>query len=277
MTGSVIDIRDRIRPRLPARTRLAVPSERAPEPTSPAFAIENPESHRVIIAQPIETAGLRADDFLLKFRGRLVEAEHANRNGAFWSQGDLEFGLPSVAHGPLNWGHDAATIVGTLVDPHLVKAELATTGVGTHIQTGAVMWSFLYPERAKVLQQYIEQGSAWLSMECVSAEIACVGPNGCGKVMPYADAQMRRGSACEHVKERASHRRFVNPIFQGAAVIVPPQAPGWVGAEITVSGMEAAEQQAEAAHLHVNGLDDEVALQMVASILEWSKGRAANL
>lgn len=267
MNGTVIDLRDRLRPRLPVATR---PVTHAPERVPPAFAVENPDSHRVVIAQPVESASWTHDDFLLKFRGRLVEAEHANRNGAFWSQNDLEFGLPSVGHGPLNWGHDATSIIGTLVEPALIKAEqAAAAGVGPHIQTGAVMWAFLNPEKARLLRGYIESGQAWLSMECVSQEIACVGPNGCGRTMPYADAQLRRGAACQHIRERSSHRRFVKPVFQGAAVIVPPQVPGWAGADIT--GLHLAEKQAEAANLHIPGLSDDDAIAMVASILEWSK------
>lgn len=267
MSDSVIELRERLRPRV---VRRRVPVTARAQEKSPAFAVENPDSHRVVIAQPVESAAWTADDFLLKFRGRLVEAEQANRNGAFWSQNDLEFGLPSVGHGPLNWGHNATDIVGTLVDPTMVKAEqAAAAGVGPHIQTGAVMWAFLNPEKARMLRDYIEGGKAWLSMECVSQEVACVGPNGCGQTMPYADAQLRRGTACEHIKERSSHRRFINPIFQGAAVIVPPQEPGWAGADIT--GLQLAEQQAEAANLHVSGLSDESAVAMIASILAWSK------
>jgi hypothetical protein len=269
------EIRDRLNPRLPGRRILrAVPAPAGSVTSAPAFVVEDPDSNRVVLAQPIETAAFTADDFLLKFRGRLVRAEQANRNGAFWSSKDLEFGLPSVAHGPLNWGHDVATIVGTLVDPKLVKAEHAAAGAGTHIQTGAVMWAYLYPERARVLRQHIDSGTAWLSMECVSNEVACVGPNGCGAVMPYADAQMRTGKACQHIKERASHRRFVNPIFQGAGVIVPPQAPGWADAHIT--GVAEAEGLAEAASLQVPGLSDADVVGMVASILEWSKNKAAS-
>ena len=278
MSGNVYDLRDRLRPRFAGHGRephvrpASKSDDRSTAADSGAFVVENPDSNRVVISQPIESAAFKADDFLLKFSGRLVEAETANRNGAFWSQGDLEFGLPSVAHGPLNWGHDASVIVGTLVEPKLVKSEAAAAaGVGPHIQTGAVMWAFLYPERAHVLQTYVEKRTAWLSMECISQEIACVGPNGCGKVMPYADAQLRRGQACAHIKERASHRRFINPVFQGAAVIVPPQSPGWAKADITSLGLEAAEQQAEAANLHGAGLSDADAVGMVASILAWSK------
>lgn len=243
------------------------------KPTASAFMVENHETNRVVIATPIvaETAKFNADDFLLKFRGRLVEAETANSNGAFWSQGDLEFGLPSVAHGPLNWGHDPAAIIGTLVDPLLVSAERAAEGIGPHIQTGAVVWAFLFREKARALANFIDAGQAWFSMECVSNEIACVGPNGCGAVMPYVDAQTRSGVACEHVKERASHRRFVDPVFQGAAVIVPPQAPGWRDANITSMGLQQdAQAQVEAADLHLPGLADDEARQMVASILQWS-------
>lgn len=275
MTESVAQIRDRLRPAV--RTRIVTPLPAAAALIlPPAFMVENTESNRVMIATPIETASIKSSDFVMDFRGRLVEAETANRNGAFWSQADLEFGLPSVALGPLNWGHDPKEIVGTLVDAQLITGEqAASAGIGPHIQTGARFWSYLNPRKAGMLQDFIGQGKAWFSMECVSQEIACVGPNGCGKVMPYMDAQTRSGTACEHVKERASSRRFINPIFQGAAVIVPPQAPGWADASIT-GVIAQAEAQAEAAELHIDGLSDADAVGMIASILEWSNRTSAS-
>ncbi len=274
MSESVAQVYERLRPPRRRIVRPAVPAIAGNVVIPPSFAVENHESNRVVIATPIETAALKYGDFVMDFRGRLVEAEHANRNGAFWSQADLEFGLPSVALGPLNWGHDPKDIVGALADANLVTGEQAAVmGVNAHISTGARFWSYLNPAKSRMLKDYIEQKRAWFSMECISKEIACVGPNVCGRVMSYADAQGRTGGACEHVKERASHRRFVDPIFQGAAVIVPPQEPGWLDAAITGVVTEA-ESQAEAAQLQIDGLSDADALLMVTSILQWSKNNA---
>lgn len=275
MSDSVVDLRNKLRAQYaqPRRVRQdAIPAvaETAPVDTGDSsFALE--ADGRVIIASPVEAAEESSSKWTLDFRGRLVEAEKANLNGAFWTQKDLEFGLPSVAHGPLNWGHDPKEIVGTLLNPVMVSAEQAANeGVGPHIQTGARFWSYLSPERANMLRKYIDEGRAWFSMECIASQIECRGPNGCGSVMSYADAANKTERACQHVRERSSHRRFVQPVFQGAAVIVPPQRPGWASAAIT-GLVQNAERQLEAANLSVDGLSDEDAVAMVTAILQWAK------
>jgi len=272
VTSSVADLRNQFRAQY-ARPRAvraaAIPAVAETAPEDLAFALE--AEGRVIVSTPVEAAVEAASKWTLDFRGRLVEAESANLNGAFWTQKDLEFGLPTVAHGPLNWGHDAKEIVGALVDPVMVSAEQAANqNAGPHIQTGARFWSYLNPERANMLRKYIDEGRAWFSMECVAEKIECRGPNGCGQVMEYADAANRTERACEHVRERSSYRRFVNPVFQGAAVIVPPQRPGWSNANIT-GLVQSAERQLEAADLNVDGLSDGDAVAMVAAILQWAK------
>jgi uncharacterized Rossmann fold enzyme len=81
-------------------------------------------------------------------------------------------------------------------------------------------------------------------MECISREVGCAGPTGCGKTT--TDAQYMAGAACEHVLQRASIRQFIDPVFLGGAVIVPPARPGWAGADATV--MATAQGIAEAAY-----------------------------
>jgi hypothetical protein len=287
MAESVIDIRDRLRARRPTvRTRptgpavVSVPAVQNP----PAFAVENKDTNRVIVSTPFdaETAGtVSAGDFILNLTGRLVEAEHANRNGAFWTQGDLEFGLPSVGRGPLNWLHEETKIVGSLFDPVLVNAREAAAGspsMGPHIRTEATMWGWIFPREVAAVQDYATAGKAWLSMECISQEVACVGPNGCGSKVSYLDYQHKADNVCAHLRERASHRRFVNPIFQGAAVIVPPVEPGWANADLGLklsldSQRQAAsivEGQTSSGNLTIAGIDDDVAHNMIAQIMQWS-------
>lgn len=270
---TVIEIRNRLRAERPARRPSDGSVSTLPQRLiDPAFAMEDAESQRVTITTPMREAAAK-DPGVLALSGRLVEAEHANRNGAFWTQKDLEFGLPSVAMGPLNWLHQERKIVGALRDPRLVSAEQAAAedpNVGTHIATDAVVWSYIYPEEASAVRRYIEMGRAWLSMECVAASIQCTGPNGCGLTMPYADAMSRSGAACDHVKERASHRRFVDPVFRGAGIIVPPVEPGWANANL--GAQRAAESVLEAASFQpIDGMDDETARLMVAQIIAWSR------
>ncbi len=275
--SSVLDLRDRLRPRLPqAKTRTSVPGQApaaATALTTPAFVVENKDTGKVVLTMPAEVAHVpTADDFLLRLSGRLVEAEKANGNGAFWSQDDLEFGLPSVAYGPLNWLHEERKIVGVLTDARLVTVEQAaqlSPGVGAHVVADATLWRWLYPREAREVAMYSEARSLWYSMECISQEIACVGANGCGTKVPYLDALNRTEKACEHLRERSSFRRFVNPIFQGAAIIVPPTKPGWANADLAVQRQAAS--YVEDHELVLPGLEQAQAESMVAQVLEWSR------
>lgn len=227
--GDYFEILDRVKPTLsqPEReTALKAPS------ATPVVVLENPDSGKTYLSAGLEKASLlKASDFLLDVSGRFVEAEKANDNGAFWTTADLEFGLTSVAGGPLNWLHHERHILGFLRDAQLVTAETAAN-VGPHIRADARIWAYLWPKETAILERAVEAGQAFFSMECVANEIECVGPNGCGKKMPYADAFNRTEKACIHVRERASYRRFVDPIYQGAGIIVPPTQPGWSNAHI---------------------------------------------
>lgn len=293
MTESLISLRDRLMPNIPREAARAAVLDRPvrdlqlqplAEPhvlSFPAFALENPDTGKVTLTVPLEinrevaegpSARLTADDFLLHLSGRLVEAEKANENGAFWTQGDLEFGMPSIALGPLNWLHDERRVVGVLTDARMVNREAAAAvSLGPHVISDALMWKWLAPREAAAVEHFSEQRQAYYSMECVSREIACVGENGCGATMDYLDAQNKTEKACEHVKEHSSARRFVNPIFQGAAIIVPPTKPGWSNADLSVQRQAAA--KAEKAELEMPGLSTPEVENMVAQILQWSGTR----
>ncbi len=286
MTESLLQIRDRIMPRIPRREAAYATAHTSTEPVVPAtapanlpsFVTENTETGKVLLTVPLElppevasgpSAEITADDFLLRLSGRLVEAEKANENGAFWTQDDLEFGLPSVALGPLNWLHDERRVVGVLTAANLVNREAAAAvNLGPHVRADSVLWKWLAPREAATVEMYAGQRQAYYSMECVSRQIACVGPRGCGAVMDYLDAQNKTEAACQHVRERSSARRFVSPIFQGAAIIVPPTKPGWTNADLAVA--EAAARQVETAELELPGLDQKQVEGMVAQILAYS-------
>lgn len=238
----------------------------------PALVTENAETGRTYITVPVETAALdhttmTADDFLLHLKGRLVEAEKANGNGAFWTTKDLEFGLPSVTAGPLNWLHQDRKIIGVLTNADLVQPsrEAAAKGGQPFITAGATVWAYLYPQEARIIERAAEMGKLYYSMECISRQVGCVGPNGCGATMPYLDALNKTEKACIHVRERASSRRFVDPIFQGGAVIVPPVKPGWADAHVDL--VRDAESHLRAVPEAASFAGDDEAL--MASILEF--------
>lgn len=114
-----------------------------------------------------------------------------------------------------------------------------------HIEAQSVLWSFIYPDETKTVRDAAAAGSLFYSMECVSRSVECFGPTGCGKVMAYADSVQRNDSACEHVRDRSSIRRLINPVFLGAAVIVPPVRPGWANAHADVIRRAAASEQVQ--------------------------------
>ena len=192
-----------------------------------------------------EVAG--ANGHYLEISGAYVGSEVPNRNGALWTTADLEFGVPSVTHGPLNWLHEWRTVVGCITGAKLVRPAETAADTGRehpYIATTSVLWTWLYPDEARLVEQAAEWGRAWHSMECISETVLCAGENGCGQSFPYMD--MVRGRACAHMKERSSTRRFQNPTFLGGALILPPARPGWAFANAEVKSRASA--LAEAAY-----------------------------
>lgn len=344
MTESLTQIRDRLRP-LHTTQRVWTPADSPvlPDadsvPTEKAFVVTGQE--RTLITGPAsmwEKAATRNAGFMY-VAGRYVEADRANRNGAFWSTSDLELGEPTVAGGPLNWLHQEKEIIGALLESRLVYgreaardfsakqrkdaadkgqarsdgsfpiknaqdlknairlagnakdpaaaerhiiarakalgltslipdswgSEKAAEDPGTHIQALAAVWQFLQPEKAAALAKHAADKQLWLSMECVSENIECV--TGCGEQFAYKDWMTARHRVCAHL-QAGSPRRFVDPVFLGAGVIVPPVRPGWAHAEADVL-REAASLTEE------NALDDgplsrAEAEHMVVAILDWA-------
>ena len=213
-------------PEVAATSTLEAPVVQAPEAPL-ALVIDATDRGVSTITTRLETASLGSADRRTRIAGRYVGAEAANRNGAFWSVGDLEFGVGSVAGGPINWLHKERMVLGAIESASLHKD-------GPHIEVSGSLWDWLYPREVATLRGYAESGQAWFSMECVAEKIECVGPNGCGRLMPYEVAVRRTPEACDHIRERSSHRRFVNPMFMGAGLIVPPAEPGWANAHLDI-------------------------------------------
>lgn len=200
--------------------------------------------------------------------GRYVEADSPNRNQAFWSADDLQFGQPTVDHGPINWLHEERHIIGALAHSEFVSVEreaAAETGVGSHISALGALWPWVAPEEVRAIRNASEKGQLWFSMECVSREVACLeeGCNHKADYLPYMKTP--EVARCTHMRN-GGVRRFVDPIFEGAGIIVPPVMPGWANAEARVLVPQAAsliEQQAAA----FEGVEEEDALRVVAALL----------
>lgn len=263
MTRST-DLREQLRARYATQSTTGVVTPPAVD-LDRAFAV-TANSGRTIITAPIREVAQDNDKSFTYLRGRLVGADTPNGNGALWTTEDLELGAPSVAHGPLNWLHDDTHIIGALTSGQLVAGrEAAAAGVGNHIVSDAVIWSFLFGQEARTVERAAANGQLFYSMECISREVACVGDSGCGLSFGYG--QVQEGNCCNHLREKSSIRRFVDPIFQGAAVIVPPVKPGWAHASVDVAR---AEQLREAASLDAGNMTSSDALDLATAVLAWA-------
>lgn len=228
----------------PSQTDVQMPSKRAR-----AFLTE--ANGRTILTAPalprleeLEKAHAGHPAFMY-LQGKFVGAERANRNGAFWTAADLQMGEPTVKHGPLNWLHEDRKIVGTLAEAAFVHPEReAAAAEEPYIAAAAVLWRFLWPEEAQVVEMAAEQHRLWFSMECVSREVACI-DHQCGS-WSYLDVLRQKAEVCEHVANKTGTRRFIDPIFTGGACIVPPVRPGWPEAHAEI--MRQAASHAERAY-----------------------------
>jgi hypothetical protein len=196
--------------------------------------------------QPYWEKALTPNEQMLWLQGRFVGAEKANRNGAFWSTSDLELGEATVKYGPLNWLHEAKHVIGTIADTRLVAHDNAKDQPleEPYIQAASVIWRWVYPDEASVVEMASDSGKLWYSMECISKNVECVGDGGCGRTVAYMD-YITGEKACDHMKARSTTRRFADPTFLGGAVIMPPARPGWAEADAQV--MRTAANMAERA------------------------------
>lgn len=220
---------------------------------------------------------LSANEHMLWIQGRLVGGETPNRNGALWTAGDLEMGQPTVAHGPLNWLHEARHVIGSIADSRFMPAtassnQLAAETVDPHIIAAAGIWNWLYPDEAMVVQQASDLGQLWYSMECISKDVECpVDRGGCGHTIDYFTFARDEPGTCEHMQQRSNALRFAEPTFLGAAVIVPPTRPGWADADASV--MAEAASLSEKAYEQTGKPDMSASVfeQMVAQVVKYTQ------
>lgn len=200
--------------------------------------------------------------------GRYVEADRPNRNMAYWSTDDLQMGQPTVDHGPINWLHEERHIIGALAYSEFVPVEreaAASTGVGSHIAALGALWPWIAREETAAIRDASDNGRLWFSMECVSREVACLA-EGCGHTVAYKPYMKTPDtSRCPHMRE-GGVRRFVDPVFEGAGIIVPPTQPGWANAEARVLIPEAEQLLERNAAAFVDSSDED-ALRVVAALI----------
>lgn len=132
------ELREHLRAKYGSRAKAAA----APKPTPERAFVTHAESGRTVITAPLREVASYNPHYL-NLTGRFVEADNPNRNGAYWTSGDLHLGNATVAGGPLNWLHQEHQIVGSLTRSAF---EVGDAEVGNHIVADAVLWSFLFPD-----------------------------------------------------------------------------------------------------------------------------------
>lgn len=194
--------------------------------------------------------GQRLNPLFVWISGRYVQGEKANSNGQFWSSDDLKAGEYSIRYTPLNVLHEWQKPVGVFTETKLVHREAASgeSELLPEIQALSLIWAHNFPQVAEAARNAHSQNQLWYSMECVGEAKQCLT---CNKTFEWAAARY-----CEHMEaSRTAPRRFINPVFQGGALIFPPVKPGWVEAEIEEVA-KAAREYADRLPQLPDGLDD---------------------
>jgi hypothetical protein len=156
------------------------------------------------------------------FAGRLVRADEANLNGAFFSRSDLDFGLSSLAMAPVTYNHVGDGAVGWIENASISE----TPEHGYHASISGRLWVGRFPFIYESFESSLASAQAALSMECMAAAVGCMTED-CLAVASGAD------DACDHIMNRTGPRRMMYPTFYGAAVILDGVKPGWPGASLT--------------------------------------------
>lgn len=223
-----------------------------------------------------------ANDAIKWVIGKYVEADNANYNGQLWSLADLQMSKPTIVHAPMNINHHPRKIVGTFVAAEMMypKDEQAQE-VKSHpfIETLGAFWRFYFPDEMEVVQAAFDSGECFLSMECVSATVSCVGEGGCGETFDYAGPNSE--TYCAHLQE-GGIRQLNQPHFLAGALVVPPAQPGWGGAEVTELSRLVKEYATEAENLYnqiseeAPHLDPQKWEELMGELLLKAKGTTAD-
>lgn len=268
-----IQLRNELRERYGSMPTVTRTDEPPAEERERAF-VTHAKSGRTVITTPVREIAAANKDFTY-LRGRFVEADNVNSNGQYWSTEDLQLGGATIAGGPLNWLHEDTKIIGSLLQGELVNSDRETAGIGNHIVADAAVWRFLFPEQTKTIEAAAKDGQLYYSMECISREVACLeteGRPGCGESFSYVDYDA--GKCCQHLRERSSVRRFVDPVFLGGAVIVPPVLPGWAKADATIrqqaSGTIGTGTLSTSTTGLILDLGTSQALDLATAVLQWA-------
>lgn len=206
--------------------------------TSQAFIVDEPQELPREMASEFEMA--KTNETFVWIAGRYVQSENVNRNGHFWKFEDIQRGEASIKHTPVNAQHEWDRPIGTVVQTKIVQRETAdSTPTTPEVQALSVVWGANFPHIVQDVRKAHDEGTLFYSMECVAESKQCMN---CERTFAWAAAG---ADLCEHLAtDSKAPRRFINPTFLGAALIFPPERPGWPDANITQLAALATEEYA---------------------------------
>ena len=165
---------------------------------------------------------------------KYVEGDNPNSNNHLWSGDDLKASAESIVNTPMNLLHRSHHIVGSFTGAKYLETEAegslaAAQEVNPHIEVVGPVWRYYFPNELATIEAAFEEGSLFVSMECVAETARWHNATGETKDFPY------RGPNDDSYGEwqaKGNVLQFVNPLFLGGGLIIPPTKPGWSGAEV---------------------------------------------
>jgi hypothetical protein len=139
-------------------------------------------------------------------RGKYVEADNPNLNGAQWTGEELAIKSLTPMLMPVTVMHDPRTAVGTIADVKLLTPEKDDVSRAT-IDTVLALWGHRFPEAVHEAEANASAGTLMQSMECYSPWYEC---SVCGEVFHKLPQGAEQASWCEHLKASNPSAGFVD-------------------------------------------------------------------
>lgn len=179
--------------------------------------------------------------------GNYVESDNANSNGQYWEYNNLRMSQPTISYSPMNIDHHQNEIVGTWVASEMLMPTDNSKIINPYIETVGAFWKYYFPETLSAVERAYESGQLFISMECISESITCVGEHGCGETFAYKGPASN--TYCSHILDRTGFRQLNNSNFLAGALIMPGNRPGWKAADVKeLSALTTDEQKDQILH-----------------------------
>jgi hypothetical protein len=196
-------------PAIPVAPRSEYHALQVPVPTSQGFFEDGDHLYLQTPVQKITPTDAEIEEYafssavkakapnqnIVWFRGRYVEADRANANGAQWSANELAIKSLTPMLMPVTVMHDPSTAVGTIADvKHLTPQR---DGIARpRIDTVLALWGHRFPEAVAEAERNAEAGTLMQSMECYSPWYEC---SVCHSVFHKLPGGAEQAMWCEHL------------------------------------------------------------------------------